>query len=194
VTLIIHSTLALNIATTCDTIRFALRRFELKPIVFRCETTGRATKVVLWRCASVVKEEQTKSWPTNVIVYTDGASRGNPGPASIGIYVTDSESQVLDEYGECLGTQTNNFAEYTAVVRALEIARDRGAKSVVLRSDSELMVKQMTGLYKVKSAVIKPLHEKVMALKKHFVAVKFEHVRREFNRDADRIANEALDR
>ncbi len=141
-----------------------------------------------------MKDQPAKSWPKQVIIYTDGASRGNPGPASVGIYVTDLDNQVVDEVGEKLGHQTNNFAEYTAVVRSLEIAQTRGCEKILLRSDSELMVKQMTGLYKVKSDVIKPLYQKVLQLKGNFKELKFEHVRREFNREADRVANEALDR
>ena len=132
-------------------------------------------------------------WPLEVIVYTDGASRGNPGPASIGVYVTATDSTPLAEYGECLGQQTNNFAEYTAVLRALMLAADNGVQKITIRSDSELMVKQMKGIYKVKSPVIKPLHSQAILLAKKFRAVQFEHVRREFNVEADRIANEALD-
>jgi len=132
-------------------------------------------------------------WPRSVIIYTDGASRGNPGPASIGIYVTDGDEGLVAEIGERLGNQTNNYAEYTAVVRALEIAHQKGAREILLRSDSELMVKQMTGLYKVKSPVIQPLHQKALKLVKDFSRVKFEHVRREFNVEADRLANQALD-
>ena len=132
-------------------------------------------------------------WPVEVIVYTDGASRGNPGPASIGVYVTAADSTPLVEYGECLGQQTNNFAEYTAVLRALMMAAKEGVKKITIRSDSELMVKQMKGIYKVKSPVIKPLHAEAISLSKKFAAVQFEHVRREFNIEADRIANEALD-
>lgn len=137
--------------------------------------------------------KEVKSWPTSVIIYTDGASRGNPGPASIGIYVTDKESVSFFEHGETLGMQTNNFAEYTAVVRALELANRHGSTEVLLRSDSELMVKQMTGIYKVKSDVIKPLFQRARELCRGFKSVRFEHVRREFNAEADRVANEALD-
>ena len=133
-------------------------------------------------------------WPVDVIAYTDGASRGNPGPASLGIYVTDRAANIVEEYGEKLGHQTNNFAEYTAVLRALQLGCQRGARRIHLRSDSELMVKQMTGIYKVKSPVILPLVAECRAWMKKFESVTFEHVRREFNREADRLANEALDR
>lgn len=138
--------------------------------------------------------ETKESWPKSVVIYTDGASRGNPGPAAIGIFVTDQESSAIEEYGEALGQQTNNFAEYTAVIRALEMALTRNVARVVLRSDSELMVKQMLGVYKVKSEAILPLYERVKLLTKRFEKVEFEHVRREKNKEADRIANDALDR
>lgn len=138
--------------------------------------------------------EDVTPWPVEVIAYTDGASRGNPGPASLGIYVTDRAANVVEEYGEKLGHQTNNFAEYTAVLRALQLGSQRGARRIHLRSDSELMVKQMTGVYKVKSPVILPLVAECRAWMKKFESVTFEHVRREFNRDADRLANEALNK
>ena len=133
------------------------------------------------------------SWPDSVIIYTDGASRGNPGPASIGVFVTDLDSQAVLEYGEPLGIQTNNVAEYTGVLRALQMALDHGARRVRLRSDSELMIKQMTGVYKVKSPGLQPLFQECSALAKKLESVQFEHVRREFNTVADRLANEALD-
>lgn len=134
-----------------------------------------------------------KKWPKKVIIYTDGASRGNPGRAAIGIHVTDLDSQTIAEHKEALGVQTNNFAEYTAVIRALELSLAQGVTDIILRSDSELMVRQMSGVYKVKSEAILPLYEKVKELLSQFSSVKFEHVRRESNREADRLANEALD-
>jgi ribonuclease HI len=135
----------------------------------------------------------SQTWPKEIIVYTDGASRGNPGPASIGIHVISLEGTVLFEHKESLGTQTNNFAEYTAVLRSLELARSYGVRSILIRSDSELMVKQMKGEYKVKSPAIQPLFEVCKGLLSHFEKVRFEHVRREQNKEADRLANEALD-
>ena len=139
------------------------------------------------------KQAPQEPWPPKVIIYTDGASRGNPGPASVGIFVTDESGETVHEYGERLGHQTNNFAEYTGVIRGLELALEHQVKDVVLRSDSELMVKQMTGIYKVKSPVIQPLHKAAVLLTKKFKSVRFEHVRREYNVEADRLANEALD-
>ncbi len=130
----------------------------------------------------------------HVIIYTDGASRGNPGPAAIGVVVTSSSGEVLQEISEYLGDDhTNNFAEYSAVLCALKWAISNQVSSLELRSDSELMVKQMNGLYKVKSDSIKPLYLECVQLIKKIGKVEFRHIRREFNKEADRLANEALD-
>ncbi len=126
-------------------------------------------------------------------VFTDGASRGNPGPSSIGIVIYDMQNNLLFEHKERLGQQTNNFAEYMAVIRALEICLEQKVKKVHVFCDSELLVKQMKGLYKVKAPQIQPLHQKAKILCSKFDAVEFNHVRREFNKEADALANEALD-
>lgn len=135
-----------------------------------------------------------KKWPKSVIIYTDGASRGNPGLASIGIHVTTEDGESLQDISEALGLETNNVAEYTAVLRALEMAKQNKVHTVTLRSDSELMIRQMTGLYKVKSEGLKELYSQCQKLVAQIGDVRFEHVRREFNAVADRLANEALDR
>lgn len=129
----------------------------------------------------------------NIVVYTDGASRGNPGPASYGVWICESEKPV-EELKGYLGIQTNNFAEYTAVIQALTWAKQKGVAEITIRTDSELLVKQLSGVYKVKSDVIKPLFQQVKTLiQGNFKRVDFQHVRREFNKEADRLANEALD-
>lgn len=133
------------------------------------------------------------NWPKEIIIYTDGASRGNPGPASVGIVFTDLKGNIIETISEYLGEQTNNFAEYSAVVKALSFAQAQGVNKIELRSDSELMIRQMTGLYKVKSESIRPLFEQCQTLAKFFRTIKFNHVRREFNKEADRLANLALD-
>lgn len=132
-------------------------------------------------------------WPESVVVHTDGACRGNPGPSSIGLHFLDAQGADLDRVGERIGNQTNNYAEYTAVIRALEMAARHGVRRLTVRSDSELMVRQMQGVYKVKSEAIRPLFERVQQLQRQFTEVRFEHVRREFNAEADRLANLALD-
>ncbi len=128
-----------------------------------------------------------------VVVYTDGASRGNPGPASYGVWICANEKP-LEELKGYLGIQTNNYAEYSAVIQALTWAKQKGISQVVVRSDSELLVKQLSGIYKVKSDAIKPLYQQIKNLiGSSFKSVSFQHVRREFNKEADRLANEALD-
>ncbi len=131
--------------------------------------------------------------PKSVIIYTDGASRGNPGPASFGFVVTDEKGKVLIEGGEKLGSQTNNYAEYMAMIVALNVCLKAGAKSVTVRADSQLMIRQMTGQYKVKSDVIIPLFAKARELADNFKEISFEHIPREQNKEADKMANLALD-
>lgn len=134
------------------------------------------------------------TWPKKVHVYTDGASRGNPGPASVGIHVTTPEGETVLEFGERLGEQTNNVAEYSAVKKALELCAENGAQEVSLFSDSELLVKQLKGIYKVKSPLLKDLYLACLSESENFSKIEFTHVRREQNKVADKLANLALDR
>lgn len=128
-----------------------------------------------------------------MIVACDGASRGNPGPAGAGAQITDTDGAVLAEIAEGLGETTNNVAEYTAVIRGLEGARELGATEVLLRSDSELLINQLTGRYRVRTPHLQPLHDRVHALAATFGSIRFEHVPRERNTEADRLANEGVD-
>jgi ribonuclease HI len=125
-------------------------------------------------------------------VHTDGGARGNPGPAAYA-YVLEGPGEVLVEAAGRLGTATNNIAEYTALVRALEHAHKLGARRLHVHSDSELLVKQMNGLYKVKHEGLRPLYEQAQKLCKQFEAVTIRHVFREANKHADRLYNEVLD-
>ncbi|MDQ6711488.1 MAG: ribonuclease HI family protein [Candidatus Dormibacteraeota bacterium] len=129
----------------------------------------------------------------SVIVHTDGASRGNPGPASLGVVIASVDGRVLLELGEALGLATNNVAEYTAVIRALERAAEMGARRVRVMLDSQLVVRQLNGSYRVKHPEMIPLYRRVLELIQKFEAVTFEHVPREENSEADRLANQALD-
>jgi len=129
----------------------------------------------------------------SVVVHTDGASRGNPGPASIGVVIAGQDGRVLVEFGEALRPTTNNVAEYTAVVRALERAAELGARRVRMMMDSQLVVRQLNGSYRVKHADMIPLYRRVLDLIQRFETVTFEHVPRERNVEADRLANQALD-
>jgi ribonuclease HI len=122
----------------------------------------------------------------------DGAARGNPGPAAYGIYLVQEGKPPL-EIKEKLGHTTNNVAEYTALVHALHKAIEMGATEVLIRSDSELLVKQMGGQYRVKNENILPLYNEAVELRRQIPQVRIQHVYREQNRDADRLCNEALD-
>jgi ribonuclease HI len=125
-------------------------------------------------------------------IHTDGGARGNPGPAAYA-YVLEGPGEMIVEVAGRLGTSTNNIAEYTALVRALEHALKLGARRLHVHSDSELLVKQMNGLYKVKNEGLRPLYEQAQKLCKQFEAVKIQHVFREANKHADRLYNEVLD-
>ncbi len=131
--------------------------------------------------------------PASVRIWVDGACRGNPGLASIGALIAAPDGAVLRELSERLGHATNNIAEYTALIRALEEARLLGADEVEVRSDSLLLVKQMAGEYRVKHPNLKPLFARARKLAGAFERFRFLHVPREENREADRLANEALD-
>ena len=133
------------------------------------------------------------SWPSEVIIYTDGASRGNPGAASVGVYVIDKNEKVVAEISKRIGIQTNNVAEYSALLFGLLEAKKNNAEKVLVRADSELMVRQMKGEYKVKAEGLKSLFRQCQELAKSFVSIKYEHVPRDANHEADRLANEALD-
>jgi ribonuclease HI len=129
-----------------------------------------------------------------IVAYCDGGSRGNPGPAGFGVYIQDSTGKVLAELSQYLGTHTNNFAEYSALLAALEFAITHGHKSLRVISDSELMVKQMKGQYRVNSPELRPLYEEARRRVPQLDHFQIQHVLREKNRHADRLANLAMDR
>jgi probable phosphoglycerate mutase len=127
------------------------------------------------------------------IANIDGASRGNPGPASYAVVIRDAAGKVILELAKRLGRETNNVAEYYALLAALDYAVSHGISALRIRSDSELLVRQIQGRYKVKSPELKPLHERATKLARQLSHFAIEHVRREQNRDADALANLALD-
>ena len=127
-----------------------------------------------------------------IIIHTDGGSRGNPGPAAAGFVLTDSVGNKLDAKGFYLGPATNNVAEYTGIVKALQAALQLGAKRLTVFSDSELLVKQLNGEYKVKSDQIRPLFKKTVELLNEFEGWKLQHITRDKNKEADKLANRAL--
>ncbi len=128
-----------------------------------------------------------------VIINTDGGARGNPGPAGIGLVIKDENGKLLYSYGGYIGDTTNNVAEYSALIKALEESINLGATSARIQMDSELIVKQMQGVYKIKQPGLQELAAKVLVLLKKFKAYSFVHVRREFNKEADALVNLALD-
>lgn len=128
-----------------------------------------------------------------MIVDTDGAARGNPGPAGIGVVVSGPDGEVLATIAEGIGETTNNVAEYTAVIEGLAFAKELGARSVTLRSDSLLLINQLTGRYRVKAPHLQPLHRRARSIAAGFERIAFEHVPREENVEADRLANQGVD-
>jgi ribonuclease HI len=124
---------------------------------------------------------------------TDGGARGNPGPAGIGVVIRDETGLIIYQHGGYIGEATNNTAEYQALIKALTEAHNLGATAVRINMDSELIVRQMTGQYKIKEPSLQQLAQKVVRLLQHFSEYSFHHVRREFNKDADKLVNRAID-
>jgi ribonuclease HI len=128
-----------------------------------------------------------------VVAYVDGGARGNPGPAGYGVRIERPDGSLIEEFSASIGTATNNVAEYRGLIAALEWARAHGRRSVLIRSDSLLIVEQMRGRYRVKHPGLQPLHATARRLADEIGRVSFEHVRREANAHADRLANQAMD-
>ncbi len=130
---------------------------------------------------------------TKAIIWVDGAARGNPGPAAIAAIIRDEQGRLITSLSRRIGVTTNNRAEYQAVIAALEKAIDLGARLVQVKSDSELVVNQLNGRYRVKKAELKPLYQRVRQLQGSLEGFTISHLPREQNREADRLANKALD-
>lgn len=145
-------------------------------------------------------ETNRVSFMNKIIVYTDGGARGNPGPAAIGVVIKDTSGRTTKSYGKTIGEATNNEAEYRAVIFALEKVRALFGREKIgdfelgVLMDSELVVKQLSGEYKIEEERLFPLFIKVWNLKMDFGEINFKHVPREKNREADRLVNEALDK
>lgn len=129
---------------------------------------------------------------TSFKLFTDGGSRGNPGPGAIGGVLIDGE-KVIETFSECIGNCTNNQAEYRAILKGLEIAINQNIKELQCFLDSELVVKQLNREFRVKDAGLATLFVRVWNLKSSFKKISFTHVRREYNSLADKLVNEALD-
>lgn len=128
-----------------------------------------------------------------IVVYSDGGSRGNPGPSAAGFVIINGEHEVVEQGGEYLGVTTSNQAEYHGVRLGLERARELGYATVDFRVDSMLIVNQLNGVYKIKNRELWPIHERIKRLVESFESVRFSHVKREFNRLADGMVNKTLD-
>ncbi|HET9954732.1 MAG TPA: ribonuclease HI family protein [Polyangiaceae bacterium] len=137
--------------------------------------------------------EETPLHVTEAIVWTDGAARGNPGPAGAGAVIKTRDGNILAEVTEYLGTTTNNVAEYKALLLGLERALELGVRRLEVRADSELLIKQLRGEYRVRHYGLKPLYEAAKQLLGKFERFELNHVRRELNSEADRLANRGID-
>src|SRR5262244_684981 len=136
-----------------------------------------------------------KSVPQHyLLAHTDGGARGNPGPAGYGVVIHDSSGKKMAALSEYLGRQTNNYAEYQALIAALEYAVEHGPKALKVVSDSELMVRQIKGIYKVKDPTLRDLHARASQLIRKLEWFEIEHVLRGKNREADELANAAMDK
>ena len=141
-----------------------------------------------------MKKSSPPSFAKEIItVEIDGAARGNPGPAAYGVVFRRQDGRVIERLHEPIGEATNNVAEYRGLLAALEFAAKKKFRCLRVYSDSELMVRQIQGTYKVKSAALKPYYERAKALIRKFDRFEIRHVPRERNREADRLANRALD-
>ncbi len=128
-----------------------------------------------------------------LFIYTDGGSRGNPGPAALGVVIKDESEKIVAAYGESLGTQTNNFAEYSAVISGLKKAHELGATEIECISDSKLVVEQLNTNWKVKEKTLQGLFVKAWNELQKFKSYKIAHVLREYNQEADAEVNKVLD-
>ncbi|HYO69224.1 MAG TPA: ribonuclease HI family protein [Archangium sp.] len=131
--------------------------------------------------------------PSSLKLFSDGAARGNPGPAGAGAVLVDTEGRVVARLGRFLGVQTNNYAEYMGLLLGLKHARSLGVKELEVLADSELLIRQLQGRYQVKSPTLRPLYEEASALLGQFSRVKLAHVPREKNKAADEMSNRAID-
>jgi ribonuclease HI len=135
------------------------------------------------------KPSAPAAWRANI----DGGSRGNPGPAAYGVVIRNPRGEIVARLKKYIGRTTNNVAEYYGLIAALDFAQSSSVRELHIESDSELLVKQMRGQYKVKSADLRPLFERAQKMSRSFVSFRINHIYREQNREADALANEAMD-
>ncbi|HYO52028.1 ribonuclease HI family protein [Archangium sp.] len=162
------------------------------------EDLGRLLEAAASRLVALPPEppeepRDTAEAPSSLRLFSDGAARGNPGPAGAGAVLMDAEGRVVARLGRFLGIQTNNHAEYMGLLLGLKHARSLGVKELEVLADSELLIRQLQGRYQVKSPTLRPLYEEASALLKQFSRVKLTHVPREKNKAADEMSNRAID-
>ncbi len=172
--------------------------WQKMPAVKNSELTEVTSLVLAGQIATSTAAAQTEvSYETarqdGVIIYSDGGSRGNPGPSAAGYVIIDSNDRLLFEGGSYLGITSNNQAEYHGVRLGLEKAKELGIKTIEFRLDSLLVVNQLNGLYVIKNRELWPVHERIRSLLQQFDKVTFSHVKREFNQQADKMVNKILD-
>lgn len=155
------------------------------------QDTNSPATAYLW---PVETQPRTQTQQSVITAFCDGGARGNPGPAGFGVYIQNDRGEKVAELSEFLGIRTNNFAEYSALLAALEFALRYDHPRLRIVSDSELMVKQIKGQYKVKSPDLRPLYEEAKRRIAGLTYFQIEHVLRNKNREADRLANEAMDK
>lgn len=143
--------------------------------------------------ASLFSRSSPTHGPFAIVANIDGGARGNPGPAAYGVVIRNAKGEVLEEWGEYLGLQTNNVAEYSGLLAALDYAVEKKYPSLKVLSDSELLVRQMHGQYKVKNQALRELFERAQALTRRLQQFSVQHVPRERNKEADRLVNQVLD-
>ncbi len=146
-----------------------------------------------WHNGSMI-QSFTGARPEHIVAHVDGGARGNPGPAGYGVVIQDDQGKSIAEFSRYLGHRTNNFAEYSGLIAALTYAVEHQHSALRVLSDSELIVRQMNGVYKVRSPDLRPLYDQARVLARRLKWFRIEHVRREQNARADRLANDAMDR
>jgi ribonuclease HI len=164
---------------------------ETTRLALQLEESSHMTEVSGSNGNNYVDNNSTKS--EELLIYTDGGSRGNPGPSASGFVIFDAQERLLFEGGKYLGITTNNQAEYQAVKLALQKALEMGGKRLNCRMDSQLVVNQLNGVYQIRNRDLWPIHASIKELAKKFDKITFTHVRREFNKDADGMVNKILD-
>jgi ribonuclease HI len=165
---------------------------SLKEVCSLFSLTDKELKAVFRYAAGAVNNEPSQK-SSELLIYTDGASRGNPGEAGIGIVFCNEQGELLKEVSEYIGVVTNNVAEYRALIKALIVAADEwGQSKIKIFTDSELMARQMSGHYKVKNEELKELFCQARELSRKFKKMEIHHIEREKNKQADKLANIAI--